>query len=97
MTFITTTPAARPPRAATPAADTTHGIEQGRRGQDHELGRMAQAYEDMHAPDFHREIAGLFFMGICAVCFLAAAGFAIAAPYILRLLFVLFDWMALAL
>lgn len=77
--------------AATPA--TTH-LEQGRRGPDHELGRMAQAYEDMHEPDFHREITGLFFIGLCAVCFLAAAGFAIAAPYILRLLFALFDLLA---
>lgn len=92
MTYITTTPAA-PSRAAASPAGTTH-VPATRRGQDHELGRMAQAYEDMHEQEFGSELSGLIFMCICALSFIAAAGFAIAAPYILRLLFALFDLLA---
>jgi len=93
-------PAATTSRAAaTPAGamKPPHSHGTARRGQDHELGRMAQAFEDMNEPDFHREYSETLILGICALAFIIAGAAFVAAPYILRLLFVLFDWMALAL
>ncbi|MDC0657080.1 hypothetical protein N6L27_03625 [Leisingera sp. SS27] len=99
MTNITILPAATSRAATTPAANTTHGFEQCRRGQDdpENRGPSAQVFEDFNGQHFHDEWTQALVLGVWALAFLVAAGTAIAAPYVLRLLFALFDLMGLAL
>lgn len=65
------------------------------RGHDPEnRGRMAQVFEDYNEQDFHREYTDAFVLGVWAVAFLVAGAAFVAAPYVLQILFSLFDWLA---
>ncbi len=97
MTYITTTPAAKPSRAAaTPAGKSTTHIA-ARRGLDdpENRGRMAQVFEDYNEPNFHVEFSEALILGIWALAFLIAGAAFAAAPHILGLLFSLFGWLGL--
>lgn len=88
--------AATPPAPAATHAKARRGLG-GANDMGHHLARVnspATKYEDPHEQEFGGELSGMIFICICALCFLIAAGFAIAAPYILRLLFALFDLLA---
>ncbi|KIC39382.1 hypothetical protein [Leisingera sp. ANG-M7] len=100
MTLTTTPTSARPPRAvSSPAAGqaTTNG--QCRRGTDDpdNRGRSAKVFEDFNEDHMQEDLGHAVFLTILALAFIVVACTFIAAPYVLRLLFALFDVMGLSL